>query len=136
MKIIKVSLIVALMYLFISIGWQSVFGYFSVSPNYCTISIQEHFGYAGDRTRVQQALKTLRMSDAEAYQDTCAYVDTISMKRCFNTDGHVDSGAFNKIYTGCFIRGTHTVYLLPDQSVDVYVDTLSALAPRARVFWK
>ncbi len=119
-------------------GWQMAFGYFYPYP-YCNIDVKRDI-LRGDAQSIEEALATLRRNDAGAFKTACKYVDVIEEKRCFNAEGRVDRGAFKKTHEGCFIKGTHTIYLLPrkydEETVRVRADAIRALSEKSRRFWE
>lgn len=118
-------------------GWQMIFGYMHPYP-YCNIKIKKHL-LRGDKQSIKEAMKMLRRNDVESYKTVCRFVDVIEEKRCYNADVHIDKAAFNKIHEGCFIHGTHIIYLEPnnysEQSVLLRTEVIKALAEKSRDFW-
>jgi hypothetical protein len=137
LNLIKNWLIFGLVIILLYGGWRFVFAHFHPLP-YCNISIRKDI-LRGDTRSIREALSTLRRTNTEAYKTVCRYVDRIEEKRCFNADGHVDDVAFQKTHDGCYIGGSRTIYLMPQEySADLVArraDSIKALAEKSREFW-
>lgn len=129
--ITQTMLIIMVIYL----GWNALFNYVDVT-RWCVIGIRTDI-LNGDRKSIQRALKLLKSSDPAGYAAVCASIDTIEEKSCFNYDPRGGNAAPSQIVTpqnsyqtgGCYIRGTHTLYIAPDPR-QIAGDTHEDLAPR------
>lgn len=82
----------------------------------CYIRIDDDM-LRGNFSTIAKAIKYLKKSDKASYTTLCRNVDKISENYCYGSDWHLDNdwqaNAQNK---NCFIRGSHTIYLWPEQS--------------------
>lgn len=97
-----------LLYLFINI-----FVYFDL-PNLCYIGLEKDV-LAGNKKTMRQAIDLLKKKNKEDYKNLCKYVDVISEKYCFAFDPRVEGSSKNAQQPGCFVKGSKTIYIKPEE---------------------
>lgn len=92
--------------------------------------------------RLVDGIKKLKESDPYAYKDLCQHVDTIVELNCIAGDPRVnlDPKLIDFEYKGCFIKGSKTVYLLPNkdgtqQDPTSIATTLKKYTQVSREYW-
>jgi|GEM_PF-2981452 len=118
--------------------WQSSVGYLNLFP-WCRIHIQ-HDVLKGDQDAIKAAINFLRALEPQAYALVCENVDVIYERYCYGNDWHfVDP----KVWTtkpGCYVRGTHAVYLSPSRDISpsavaARAESLERFASYSKAFW-
>ena len=90
---------------------------------------------------IKKSIKELKKQDRSSYQDLCEYIKVISEKMCFISDPHVEEEKFieGREKTGCYVRGSKTIYLNPNNfnsdSIDVRVLLLKKYTAMSKDFW-
>ncbi len=82
------------------------------SPCYIGITSES---FRGERKTVKQALYQLKKTDFSTYKDVCKNVNIINEKRCLPGDPRGDPDYKIPQIEGCYIKGTHTIYINPTQ---------------------
>ena len=115
------------------------FNYVDIS-SFCFIDIDSE-SWRGDRSTIKKALTTIKHDDPPAYITVCKYIDIINEKRCLPGDSRGDSSYVAPDIDGCFLRGTHVVYIKPNRStsqkaVQNRADQIALYSTFAQEFWE
>ncbi len=110
--------------------------------NLCMIRIKQN-ALTHEKATIKTALRKLKRTSMSDYSDVCKYVDTINLKKCVPGDGRVDP-AYNKIrkeIKGCYVRGTHTIYLTPNNrtksfTTDDRTEQIAKYSSFSKLFWE
>ncbi len=101
--------------LLVSIFIINRFSYFN-PLSMCYIKIEGNI-VSGNEETIQKAIRKIKKTDKTAYKNLCKYVDKISEKNCVIADWHIARDEFDTGWRlpGCYVKGTKTIYLLPEK---------------------
>jgi hypothetical protein len=108
--------------------------------DFCKIEINSKF-LSGNSETIKQAISILKNKNNFSYKTLCSYVNNITEEYCVAGDINIKP-ELTKDYSnkGCFIKGTHTVYLLPKKEnttniAEERAETLSKYAQFSKDYW-
>jgi hypothetical protein len=126
----------------VGIAIVSLFLYFGMNTlsyfdpiNMCYINIEKDV-LSGNRETIKKAIKMVKRNSSSDYRNLCKYISNIQERHCMGGDWHFGAtqtaesipGYFS---TGCYILGTKTIYLLPEEN-----DSASIIEKRANALIK
>jgi hypothetical protein len=119
------------------------YAFFYFDPlNMCKIRVEKDVSADNDNA-IKKALELIKNQDRKAYGTICGYVDTISEKHCFKTDGHVNQAAYAKDWenAGCYVDGSKSIYLIPNgdssaDSIEQRAEAIKKYSEMSKNFWE
>jgi hypothetical protein len=118
----------------------NIFSYFDAT-SMCYIGIQGDIMRGNEKT-IRGAIKIMK-KDRSAYHDMCKYVDTIKEDYCQIADWYTKMDKYQKglDLDGCYVRGSKTIYLRPDQNNnnDIILkrtETIKKMTGFSKEFWE
>ena len=109
------------------------FDYFDIQ-NFCYIRI-EAVPKSEDKAAVKTVLKSLKEENPSQYVSLCDYVRFIMVEPCLL--GEAASSDVNYLgVSGCYIKGSKTIYIRPGTSDDEKKEALIRYSSMCRDFWK
>lgn len=95
------------------------FAYFD-APNFCHIGLEQDV-LAGNKKTMRQAIGLIKKTSRADYKNLCRYVDNIVEKNCFAFDPRVENKESGAWQSGCFVKGSKTIYLKPENEASAAI---------------
>jgi hypothetical protein len=137
-KTLNAYIFLALFILLLYAGWRFTIHHFNIYP-YCNVTLTRDV-LSDDRNALKRAITTLKSVDVEGYKNFCTYVDTVVEQYCKNGDSRGDPSFVEVVPQGCYVRGTHTIYLTPTRFIkgqrDPKVNIIRSLSEESKNFWE
>lgn len=143
MNLAKDVLVYSVVILSLAMGGYFIlnkFNYFDVS-SLCYIDLDGSL-LNGNKNTIVEALKSIKRKDKQQYKTVCKYVQKISENYCIGSDWHLDpKWRENSIGKDCFIRGSKTIYLYPQEEMNLEVvskraKSIEQLSRASKEFWQ
>jgi len=111
----------------------NIFAYFDPF-NSCLIWIDGDI-LRGNTGTIRQAIKIIKNKNPESYKNTCRYLNAISENYC------VASRVSAEMLPGCYIKGSKTIYLNPENGageniINARAEQIEKLAEKSKEFWQ
>jgi hypothetical protein len=136
--VITISAVMLIIFLAFSWLFLSATGYFNLI-SMCRIRIYNDI-IAGNEKTIKQAIRNLRQEDHEAYKVLCQNVDRIYERTCIGSDWHLDKNLAGTNQPGCYVLGSHAIYIKPDFSktdaaIDLRAESIKKYSQLAQEYW-
>ncbi len=121
------------------LGWRAMTGYVDIGHR-CVIDISGSIAGTSD-DEIRSILKKIKSNDPAGYVLVCEQIDHIRQAHCPVFDETLSVNTMQWSSTGCYLRGSHMVYLPPQHSsIGVSAQSLAAAlvyyAGESRDFWQ
>lgn len=131
---IRLAVVFAITFLFLFFS----FSYFSLLDS-CYVKIKAP-GLASRKSEIKKAIKYLKITDKEAYENFCRYTDDIVETNCMGSDWHLEEKVRGQDSPGCFVKGSKTLYMNPlalkSLSTDKIAELLKKYSLLGKDFWE
>jgi hypothetical protein len=128
------AVIVVLVYFFIN-----TFSYLNIYP-FCSVDIHGNVLFKNEGT-IRKAIHIIKKDYPDSYSDLCRYVNVIKEQKCTIRDWHLVPRIEDYTNeTGCYVRGSKTIYISPERSnsnniIQKRADQIIKLTAFSKNFW-